>query len=114
MTEAVVNLDKVSLQSDSMGTRFAAQYAEIGTVLGLRGLGATYYIVPPGKTAMPFHRHHITDEMFLILSGSGEYRLGDERIPVRAGDCPAQLISFSIPAASRCVTWPCRTIPTPK
>jgi uncharacterized cupin superfamily protein len=87
MTEAVVNLDKVSLQSDSMGTRFATQYAEIGTALGLRGLGATYYIVPPGKTAMPFHRHHITDEMFLILSGSGEYRLGDERIPVRAGDC---------------------------
>lgn len=36
---------------------------------------------------MPFHRHHITDEMFLILSGSGEYRLGNDRIPVRAGDC---------------------------
>jgi uncharacterized cupin superfamily protein len=87
MTEAIVNLDKLPLESDSMGSRFATQYAEIGTALGLNGLGATYYAVPPGKTAMPFHRHHTSDEMFFILSGSGEYRLGDERLPVRAGDC---------------------------
>ena len=42
MTEAVVNLDKLSLESDAKGTRFATQYAEVGTALGLRGLGPTY------------------------------------------------------------------------
>ena len=25
--------------------------------------------------------------MFLVLAGTGEYRLGDERLPIRAGDC---------------------------
>jgi uncharacterized cupin superfamily protein len=87
MTEAVVNLDELPLKSDTVGTRFANAYAEIGTALGLRALGANYLVVPPGKTSMPFHRHHTSDEMFFILSGSGIYRFGDERIPVRAGDC---------------------------
>jgi uncharacterized cupin superfamily protein len=87
MTEAIVNLHKLPLQSDSKGTRFAHQFAEIGTTLGLNALGANYLVVPPGKTAMPFHRHHTSDEMFFILSGSGEYRLGEERIAVREGDC---------------------------
>jgi uncharacterized cupin superfamily protein len=87
MTEAVVNLDELPLKSDTNGTRFANACAEIGTALGLRALGANYLVVPPGKTSMPFHRHHISDEMFFILSGSGVNRFGDERIPVRAGDC---------------------------
>jgi uncharacterized cupin superfamily protein len=42
--------------------------------------------VPPGKRAFPFHRHHVADEMFFILSGTGEYRLGDQTLPLRAGD----------------------------
>ena len=87
MTEAIVNIHKLALQSDSKGTRFAAQVAEIGTVLGLNALGANYLVVPPGKSACPFHRHHTSDEMFFILSGRGEYRLGDERISVGEGDC---------------------------
>ncbi|KRA42649.1 cupin domain-containing protein [Devosia sp. Root635] len=87
MTEAVVNLDRLSLRLDTIGTRFANDYAEIGTALGLKALGANYLVVPPGKTSMPFHRHHTSDEMFFILSGQGVYRFGDERIPVREGDC---------------------------
>ena len=87
MTKAIVNLHELPLQSDSKGTRFAAQVAEIGTVLGLNALGANYLVVPAGKSACPFHRHHTSDEMFVILSGTGEYRLGEERLPVRAGDC---------------------------
>ena len=87
MTDAVVNLDNLPLKSDIAGTRFAIQSAEIGTALGLKALGANYLVVPPGKTSMPFHRHHTSDEMFFILSGEGVYRFGDERIPVRQGDC---------------------------
>ncbi|CDP51198.1 Auxin-binding protein, putative [Devosia sp. DBB001] len=87
MADAVINLDKLPLKSENKGTRFANEYAEIGTALGLKALGANYLVVPPGKTSMPFHRHHTSDEMFFILSGEGEYRFGDDRIPVRAGDC---------------------------
>jgi uncharacterized cupin superfamily protein len=83
----IVNIDDLPLTEETRGTRFAAQTCSFGAMLGLRHLGATMHVVPPGKTAVPFHRHHNADEMFLILSGSGDYRLGDERLPVRAGDC---------------------------
>lgn len=87
MTDTVINLDSLPLEADIAGTRFANHYAEIGTALGLKALGANYLVVPPGKTSMPFHRHHTSDEMFFILSGHGVYRFGEERISVREGDC---------------------------
>jgi uncharacterized cupin superfamily protein len=42
--------------------------------------------VPPGKRAFPLHNHHANEEMFFILQGSGELRVGDERWSVRKGD----------------------------
>ena len=83
----IVNIDQLPLTASSRGTRFAAEKCEFGVMLGLYHLGATLYVVQPGKTAVPFHRHHVTDEMFLILSGVADYRLGDEHLPVKAGDC---------------------------
>jgi uncharacterized cupin superfamily protein len=87
MTKAVVNVADLPLRSSSRGTRFAVQVGEIAEALGLKGLGAMLHIVPAGKTAFPYHRHHVSDEMFFILSGTGEYRIGEERLPIRAGDC---------------------------
>ena len=87
MTKAVVNVGDVPLNASSTGSRFAVATGEIGEALGLKGLGAMLHVVPAGKTAFPYHRHHVSDEMFLILSGAGEYRIGEERLPVRAGDC---------------------------
>lgn len=83
----VLNIDDVVLEFASAGSRFAAETGEFGATLGLCGLGAALYVVPAGKTASPFHRHHTSDEMFIILSGTAEYRYGDERLPIRAGDC---------------------------
>ena len=48
--------------------------------------------VPPGKRAFPFHNHQVNEEMFSVLAGSGEIRIGDETFPIRTGDiiaCPA-------------------------
>lgn len=83
----VVNLDDLPLEADGHGDRFAVETGEIAQVLGLERLGAMLHVVPPGKTAFPFHRHHVSDEMFLILSGNGVYRIGEQRLAVKAGDC---------------------------
>jgi uncharacterized cupin superfamily protein len=83
----IVNLDDLPLTAEAHGSRFAAETCELGALLGLYHLGATLYVVPPGKTSDAFHRHHVADEMFLILSGSGDYRIGDRRLPVKGGDC---------------------------
>lgn len=75
--------------SHSHGTRFAGEGARLGALLGSRQLGAQYQVVPPGKAAYPCHTHHINEELFVILSGSGTWRRGDERWPIRAGDLVA-------------------------
>jgi uncharacterized cupin superfamily protein len=84
----IVNVADIALEGEGThGERFAVRTGEIGMALGLQNLGCMLHVVPPGKTAFPFHRHHGCDEMFLVLSGGGEYRLGDERLPIRTGDC---------------------------
>jgi uncharacterized cupin superfamily protein len=47
--------------------------------------------VPPGKRAFPFHNHQVNEEMFFVIEGEGEVRIGDARYPIRTGDiiaCP--------------------------
>jgi uncharacterized cupin superfamily protein len=82
-----INLQDLSLAQEKAGSRFEMSTAIVGVQLGLFGLGATLHEVPPGKTASPFHRHHTSDEMFLVLSGTGIYRYGEARLPIKAWDC---------------------------
>lgn len=85
--QPIINVDDLPFELESHGERFAVQRGEIGEALGLSTLGCMLHVVPPGKTAFPFHRHHGCDEMFVVLSGTGEYRLGERRLPIRPGDC---------------------------
>ncbi len=85
--KTVVNLIDLPLDHSAKGSRFACATGEIGMALGLTRLGAMLHVVPAGKTAFPFHRHHGSDEMFFIVSGTGQYRTDDGLIDVKAGDC---------------------------
>lgn len=72
--------------------RFEVRRAMLGKTLGLKKLGCSLTQVAPGKIGYPFHSHRVNDEMFYILAGRGELRLGDQRHPVAEGDiigCPA-------------------------
>ncbi len=42
-------------------------------------------VVAPGKTTL-LHKHHISEEIYYVLAGRGEMRLGDEYHPVTVGD----------------------------
>jgi uncharacterized cupin superfamily protein len=71
--------------------RFQASIGFISPQLGAQKLGYNLTVVPPGKQAFPFHNHRVNEEMFFIIEGSGELRLGEQRYPVRGGDviaCP--------------------------
>lgn len=71
--------------------RFDARMGFIGPKIGAQKLGYNITAVPPGKRAFPFHNHHANEEMFFILEGAGEVRIGAETFPIRAGDiiaCP--------------------------
>jgi uncharacterized cupin superfamily protein len=82
----IVNIADVPLQDFGKGEKFAAKIGRIAPMLGSTGLGCMLTVVPPGKRAFPFHRHHVIHELFFVLSGTGEYRLGDKRHLLRAGD----------------------------
>ncbi len=81
----VVHLDEVALRDWGHGTRFEARLGRIGPAIGARALGCQLHIVPPGKAAFPRHAHHANEEMLVILSGAGTFRLGETSWPVRAG-----------------------------
>ncbi|MEM7499475.1 MAG: cupin domain-containing protein [Pseudomonadota bacterium] len=71
--------------------RFGATVAPLGKALGLSRLGAMVCTIEPGKAAFPFHNHLANDELFVILEGAGEVRIGDTVHPVKVGDligCP--------------------------
>jgi uncharacterized cupin superfamily protein len=85
----IININDLPLTNTGNGNQFVAKVGRAGPQLGSPGLGCTLTIVPPGKAAYPFHRHHVIHELFYVVSGAGEYRLGDERLPLRAGDLVA-------------------------
>jgi uncharacterized cupin superfamily protein len=90
MTEAnhkvVINIDDAPLRDIGNGKIFAGKISRVGKTLGLSKLGCTLHVVEPGRKAWPFHRHHVLDELIYVVSGSGEYRYGEDRHLVRAGD----------------------------
>ena len=83
----VLNIADAPLKEFGDGKRFVARKAVMGKNLGLEGMGCSFHVVPPGKRAYPFHRHHVLDEFFFIVSGTGEYRVGDRTLTLKAGDC---------------------------
>jgi uncharacterized cupin superfamily protein len=81
-----VNIGELQLDHWQQGALFAGSDASFGALLGLKGLGISYNEVPPGKSGCPFHNHHVEEELFFIIDGEGEYRIGDDRLAVARGD----------------------------
>ena len=93
-TRPVINLDEVQIgdrpsrfqPSGKTAERFESRMGAVSTRIGARLLGYNITAVPPGKRAFPLHNHHANEEMFFILAGSGELRVGPEVWSIRAGD----------------------------
>ena len=88
----VVTLATLPMETQAHGESFEARKAAVAAPLGATRLGARYVEIPPGKKGWPYHCHLTNDEMFVILSGSGILRYGEEEFPLAAGDvavCPA-------------------------
>jgi uncharacterized cupin superfamily protein len=91
MHPAIVNLADLEFRPTSHGDRFEARIGAIGTRIGAQKLGYNLTVLAPGKAAFPFHNHRVNEELFFVVEGQGEVRIGAERHPIRAGDviaCP--------------------------
>src|SRR5215475_6432998 len=70
---------------------FDGRMGSVSSRIGAQKLGYNVTAVPPGRRAFPLHNHRVNEEMFFILEGTGEVRIGDAIHPIRQGDfiaCP--------------------------
>jgi uncharacterized cupin superfamily protein len=99
MRKHIINLAEVELQprppqyapTGRAAERYEARVGMIAPKIGAKKLGYNLTAVPPGKRAYPFHSHRVQEEMFYVIEGTGEVRIGAETFPIRAGDiiaCP--------------------------
>lgn len=61
-------------------------YKSLGDLTGLTGLGIHVIDVDPGCETTEYHVHYQEDEAVFVLSGTGEAEIGEERVPIKAGD----------------------------
>ena len=82
----IINIDELKLNTYEHGTSFQASSAQVSGQIGAVKLGYSVAVLPPGRRAYPFHNHHANEEMFFVVSGSGQLRYGEKVYPIRAGD----------------------------
>ena len=91
MPRPIINIADLEFRTNEHGDRFASRIGSIGVKVGAQKLGYNVTIVPAGKRAFPFHNHRVNEEMFFVLEGEGEVRIGEAKYPIRQGDviaCP--------------------------
>lgn len=94
MNKPVIHISEIELQprppalaaTGPAAERYDARMGMVGLRLGAQRLGYNITEVPPGKRAFPFHNHRVNEEMFFVLEGQGEARIGAQRYPIRTGD----------------------------
>src|SRR3954468_24037633 len=81
-----INLGDVedAAPANGFGDRWEARVAR--TPLGAEQTGVTHFRLRPGKRSPFSHRHRAAEEVYVVLSGSGKVKLGDEISDVRPLD----------------------------
>ncbi len=84
--ENVVNLSLIPFVNINApdGSPFGGVRQRVGSAVGARKLGYSFFTVPPGKAAFPYHAHTGNEEMIYIIAGVGVLRIGKEDLSVTA------------------------------
>lgn len=85
----VVAADDLPWVDFSRGRGFRYRRRILGEAAGGAKLGCSLYELAPGASAFPRHFHSANEEAIYVLEGSGTLLLGDQRVPVKAGDYAA-------------------------
>lgn len=82
----VINISEAESETQEGGKRFQVTTRPLAAFTGASGIGCTWHEVLPGKTAWPRHFHCANEEALFVLEGQGTLRIGDDTVPIRAGD----------------------------
>lgn len=86
---SVIHESEVEWIETAQGRGFHSRRRKLSAAAGSRMLGASIYELPPGASAFPFHYHCANEELIYVLQGEGTLRIGDDKLPVRAGSFAA-------------------------
>jgi uncharacterized cupin superfamily protein len=83
-----VAIDSIPWTDWKQGVRYASRWRVLSDTRGgdKRKIGISYEELPPGHQSCPFHYHMVEEEHIIGLEGEATLRLGDERLPIKAGD----------------------------
>ena len=80
MSKPVINLDQLEFSEFGNVEDFGSKRAHVGSRIGAKKLGYAVVNLAPGKRAWPYHSHHVAEEMFYVISGSGVLRHAEHSI----------------------------------
>jgi uncharacterized cupin superfamily protein len=81
----IVNADEVEWEDWVPGGDFGITSCRLAAPAGAKLTGLNIDQVHPGKLNTVPHCHSAEEEIFVVLEGDGECRLGDDVLPVREG-----------------------------
>jgi len=82
--------DELDVDSEDQHPGYTVGGTLVGGRIGTEQLGVTLYVLPPGNANAPYHWHHNTEELLLVLAGAPTLRTPDGARQLRPGD----LVSF--------------------
>lgn len=86
-----MSLDAAEDMSPKYGMGDICQARFLRKDLGAEGIGLANYKLNPSQRVPFGHRHAECEEMYVVLAGSGRFKIGDEIVDVGARDvvyCP--------------------------
>lgn len=90
-TGYLITAEEIAAMEGLAKTHFQNENAQrinksLGDLTGLTGLGIHIIEVEPGFESTETHVHYFEDEAVFILEGAATAEIGDEDVPVKAGD----------------------------
>jgi quercetin dioxygenase-like cupin family protein len=88
-----VNIDQVKDLAPDFGLSEMGEARFARDTLGAQHIGLAHYQMNPGRRIGFGHRHGSSEEVYVVLSGSGRFKVEDEVFPVQARDvvyCPPE------------------------
>jgi uncharacterized cupin superfamily protein len=82
--------DELDVESEDQHPAYTAGGTLVGKRLGTEELGVTLYVLPPGNANAPYHWHHSTEELLLVLEGEPTLRSPEGEQRLASGD----IVSF--------------------
>lgn len=82
----MANIYKPEFEEGERPQGFRSRRARIGYALGTEMIGCSFWELPPGEAAYPYHYHHADEELVIVLSGRPTLRTPEGNRELEQGE----------------------------